>query len=76
MEAKISGTTKVMTMKFLPDVSIYKEAQNQKMFYEITFPVCELQTEIKKTILENATSRLAYLTKFCRIVTIDVRNEP
>ena len=27
---KISGTTKGMTMKFLPDVGIYMEAQNQK----------------------------------------------
>ena len=27
---EISGTTKGMTMKFLPDVGIYKEAQNQK----------------------------------------------
>ena len=26
---KISGTTKSMNMKFLPDVGIYKEAQNQ-----------------------------------------------
>ena len=29
---KISGTTKGMTMKFLPDVGVYKEAQNQKFF--------------------------------------------
>ena len=29
---KISGTTKDMTMTFLPDVGIYKEAQNQKIF--------------------------------------------
>ena len=29
---KISGTTKGMTMKFLPDVGIHKEAQNQKKF--------------------------------------------
>ena len=27
---KISGTTKGMTMKFLPDVGICKEVQNQK----------------------------------------------
>ena len=27
---KISGTTKGMTMKFLPDVGIHKEARNQK----------------------------------------------
>ena len=29
---KISGTTKGMTMKFLPDVDVYKEARNQKIF--------------------------------------------
>ena len=29
---KISGTTKGMTMKFLPDVGIYLEARNQKIF--------------------------------------------
>ena len=29
---KISGTTKGMTMKFLPDVGIHKEARNQKNF--------------------------------------------
>ena len=29
---EISGTTKGMTMKFLPDVVGYKEAQNQKNF--------------------------------------------
>ena len=27
---KISGTTKGMTMKFLPDVGIHKEARNQR----------------------------------------------
>ena len=27
---KISGTTKGMTMKFLPDVGIHKEARNQE----------------------------------------------
>ena len=27
---KISGITKGMTMKFLPDVGVYKEARNQK----------------------------------------------
>ena len=27
---KISGTTKGMTMKFLPDVGIHKEARNKK----------------------------------------------
>ena len=29
---EISGTTKGMTMKFLPDVGVYKEARNQKVF--------------------------------------------
>ena len=29
---EISGTTKGMTMKFLPDVGVYKEARNQKRF--------------------------------------------
>ena len=29
---KISGTTKGMTMKFLPDVGIHKEARNQKKY--------------------------------------------
>ena len=29
---EISGTTKDMTMKYLPDVDIHKEAQNQKIF--------------------------------------------
>ena len=28
--SEISKTTKGMTMKFLPDVAIYMEAQNQK----------------------------------------------
>ena len=27
---EISGTTKGLTMKFLPDVSVYKEARNKK----------------------------------------------
>ena len=29
---EISGNTKGMTMKFLPDVGVYKEARNQKIF--------------------------------------------
>ena len=29
---EISGTTKGMTMKFLPDVGVYKEVRNQKIF--------------------------------------------
>ena len=67
---KISETTGPMTMKFLPDVKLNKEARNQNFF-------CKLQTKIPKSpIFRNATSRHANLTKFCRIVTIDVRNKP
>ena len=71
---KISGTTIGMTMKFLPDVSIFKEAQNQKTI-DITVLVCKLQTKIKKTCFGTATSRGANFTKFCQIVNIDVRND-
>ena len=72
----ISGTTKGMTIKFLPDVGIHKEAGNQKNFGDITGPVCNLQTKIlKNLIFGNATSRHPNFTKFCRIVTIDVRDE-
>ena len=66
---KISGTTKDMTMTFLPDVGIYKEAQNQKI--DIAGPVCKLQTKD----FWKSTSRHANLSKLCWIVTIDVRNE-
>ena len=39
--------------------------------------VCKLQTKILKTpIFGNATSRHANFTKFCRNVTVGVRNEP
>ena len=73
---KISGTTKGTTMKFLPDVGVHKDAQNQKIF-DITGPVCKLQTKIPKIpIFGNATSRHANLTKFCRNINIDVRNKP
>ena len=72
----ISGTIKGMTMKFLPDVGIRKEARNQKKI-DITGPVCKLQTKIPKIpIFGNATSRHANLTKFCRNINIDVRNKP
>ena len=60
-------------MKFLPDVGIHKEARNQKKI-DITGPVCKLQTKIlKNPNFGNATSMHANFTKFCRIVTIDVR---
>ena len=62
---KISGTTKGMTMQFLP------------CNFDITGPVCKLQTKIPKIPnFGNATSRHANFTKFCRIVHIDVRNDP
>ena len=48
-----------------------------KHFFDITGLVCKVQTKIlKNPIIGNATSRHAKCTKFCRIVTIDVRNEP
>ena len=59
-----------MTMKFLPDVGVYKEARNQKKIFDITGGVCNLQTKIPKNpIFGNATSRHANFTKFCRIIT-------
>ena len=48
-----------------------------KKIFDITGPVCKLQTKIPKIpIFRNATSRHANFMKFCRIVTIDVRNKP
>ena len=38
---KISGTTKGMNMKSLPDVGMHKEARNQIKFFDITGSVCE-----------------------------------
>ena len=74
---EISGTTKGMTMNFLPNVDIHKEARNKKNVFDMSGLVCALQTKIPKTsIFGNATSRHAHFTKFCRIVIIDVRNEP
>ena len=73
---KISGTTKGMTMKFLPDVGIYNEARNKKKI-DMNCPACKLQTKIPKIrIFGNATSRHTNLTKFCRNINIDVRNKP
>ena len=47
------------------------------LWFHITGPVCKLQTKIPKNpIFENATSRHAKFTKFYKIVTIDVKNEP
>ena len=47
-----------------------------KKIFDRTCLVCKLQTKIPKDpIFGNATSRHANLTKFCRIVAIDVRNE-
>ena len=48
-----------------------------KKIFDITGPVCKLQTKIPKIpIFGNATSRHANLTKFCRNINIDVRNKP
>ena len=44
---EISGTTKGMTMKFLPDVGIYKEARQQKLF-DNSGLVFKLQTKVPK----------------------------
>ena len=50
--------------------------KSEKIF-DITWLVCKLQTKIPKNpIFRNETSRHTNFTKFCRIVTIDVRNEP
>ena len=62
-------------MKFLPDVVIYKEAQNQNKI-DIAGPVCKLQTKIQRNpVFRNATSRCANLAKLCRIINIDIKNE-
>ena len=71
---EISVTTKSMTMKFVPDVGIYKEARNLKKYMDITVSVCKLQTKLQ--IFGSATSRHASFIKFRRIVHIDVRNKP
>ena len=71
---KISEITKGMTIEFLADIGIDKEAQNKKD--DIAGPVCKLHTKIPKTsTLGNATFRYANFTKFCSIVNIDVRKE-
>ena len=71
---EILGTTKGMTMKFIPDVGIHKEAQNKKKF-DKTGRVCKLRTKIPKIpIFGNAASRHANFATFYRIVIIDVRN--
>ena len=62
------GLQKVcMTMKFLPDVGVYKEAWNQKKNFDITGLVCKLQTKIlKNPIFGNATSRHAKILQECQ----------
>ena len=48
-----------------------------KKVFDITGPVCKLQTKIPKMpIFRNATSRHPNFTKYCRIVTIDVKSKP
>ena len=63
-------------MKSLLDIGIYEEAKNQNKI-DITGLVCELQTKIPKNLIfENATSRHANFTTFCKIFIIDIRNKP
>ena len=70
---KISETTGRMY-----DHEIFTRRQAQlggtksEFFFDITWLVCKLQT---KLFFRNAFSRHANFTKFCRIVTIDVRNK-
>ena len=73
---EVSGTTKGMTMKFLPDVGILKEARNKKKRFDITGSVCKLHTKIPKIpIFGSAASRHANLTIFCMIVTSEINPE-
>ena len=73
---KISKTTKAITMKFLPRVGNYKKAQNRNFIFDLSVLVFRLQTKIPKIpILGNVFSRHANVTKFCRIVHIEVKNE-
>ena len=73
---KISGATEGTTMKFLPDVGIYKESKIKKKF-DIIGPVCKLQIKIQKIpIFGIASSRHANFTKFYRNINIDVRYKP
>ena len=70
---EISGSKHGMTMKFLPDVGIHREARNQKCFFDISGLICKLQTKTQKIpTLKKATYRHANFTKFCRIVHIDI----
>ena len=72
---EISKTEKDMTIKFSLDFVTYMEVQNQQKF-DIDGPVCKLQTKIlKEPIFGNASSRHANFTRFCRTITIDVRNK-
>ena len=51
--------------------------RRHEIFFYTTGPFSKLQTKIPKiSIFENAFSRHANLTQFCRIVHIDVRNTP
>ena len=59
-------------MKFLPDAGTHWRYKIKKI--DLTGPVCKEQNKIP--IFINATSSHANFMKFCRIVTIDVRNIP
>ena len=63
-------------MKFLPDVKLNEVALNQREIY-ISWLVFKSQTKIlKNLIFRNTTSSHANFTTFCRILNIDLRNNP
>ena len=70
---KITKAKKGMTMNFLQDVDTH--IRPKTIFFILTGPICKLQTKIMKTpIFGNATARHANITKFCRIINIDIGN--
>ena len=65
MASGISGSTKDMTMKFLPDVGIDKEKQNQNYFLTWLVRFVNYRAKSRKTrFLRNATSFLGMLTSW------------
>ena len=66
----------VWPWKFYQNSSSVRRHEIRKKF-ERTWLVCKLQTKIPKNqIFRKAYFRHSNITKFCRIVTIDVRNNP
>ena len=72
---KISKTTLGMTIQFESDVSIHKEAQNQKELLTLLVLSVNEKTKFQKKVFKNASSRHAKFMKFCRNVDINVENE-